>query len=205
MSDSYPLYVYSSPEEINLKTVRDKMVGSQISRLDPGTLLIERSERQLVFVYDYGSVVFVNIGEDLHSELLSQIGLISDPKKFTVESEDFADDDPGGVTMAIKADPPYDLIVTDGDLIGTKNGHDAIREIRAAGITTPIIMASANLDLVRMVQDDDSIPNKEPLRFVTKPLRSKDLLATANALLAGGDDPAPSGSTPTTKPDTPKR
>ena len=119
--------------------------------------------------------------------------------------EDLADDDLGGVTMAIKADPPYDLIVTDGDLIGTKNGHDAIREIRAAGITTPIIMASANLDLVRMVQDDDSIPNKEPLRFVTKPLRSKDLLATANALLAGGDDPAPSGSTPTTKPDTPKR
>ena len=85
---------------------------------------------------------------------------------------------------------PFDLLILDVMLPG-RNGLDVCRDIRQAGLATPILMLTARGETIDKVLGlklgaDD---------YVTKPFEMMELLARIEALLrrAGGKAPAPEG------------
>jgi two-component system, OmpR family, alkaline phosphatase synthesis response regulator PhoP len=89
---------------------------------------------------------------------------------------DFATDGIEGFEKASRV--PFDLIILDLMLPG-KNGFDVCRDIRSAGLATPILMLTARTETVEKVLGlklgaDD---------YVTKPFDSMELLARIEALL----------------------
>lgn len=89
---------------------------------------------------------------------------------------DFATDGIQGFDKAARI--PFDLIILDIMLPG-KNGLDVCRDIRSAGLSTPIILLTARTETVEKVLGlklgaDD---------YVTKPFDSMELLARIEALL----------------------
>ena len=88
-----------------------------------------------------------------------------------------------GAQKALQGD--YDLIILDVMLPG-KNGFDVCRELRKAGLLTPIIMLTARGQLVDKVLGlkigaDD---------YLTKPFEMLELLARVEALIRRGGTPA---------------
>ncbi|MEA4815973.1 MAG: response regulator transcription factor [Lachnospiraceae bacterium] len=71
----------------------------------------------------------------------------------------------------------YDIVVLDVMLPG-KNGFDIIREIRASGIKTPVLMLTARSELNDKVMGLDSGADD----YLTKPFMTKELLARLRAL-----------------------
>lgn len=89
---------------------------------------------------------------------------------------DYAEDGPGGFGKASSG--AYDLVVLDVMLPG-KNGMDLCRDLRKAGVTTPVIMLTARDQLVDKVLGlkigaDD---------YMTKPFEMLELLARIEVLL----------------------
>ena len=89
---------------------------------------------------------------------------------------DFAIDGIEGLGKATRQ--PFDLIILDVMLPG-KNGFDVCRDIRGAGLSTPILLLTARTETVEKVLGlklgaDD---------YVTKPFDSLELLARVEALL----------------------
>jgi DNA-binding response OmpR family regulator len=104
---------------------------------------------------------------------------------------DFAADGPSGERMA--ADGAFDLVLLDINLPG-KNGFDVCRDLRQAGITTPILMLTARNELVDRVLGlklgaDD---------YLAKPFETLELLARIEALLRRSQ--AETSSIPATAP-----
>lgn len=84
----------------------------------------------------------------------------------------------------------YDLIVLDV-MLPFRNGFDLCRDLRQAGVGTPVLMLTARDETVEKVLGlkigaDD---------YVTKPFDTLELLARIEALLRRAAQPAPSGST----------
>src|SRR6201993_3509269 len=99
---------------------------------------------------------------------------------------DSAGDGEEGLRKAI--DGAYDLVILDV-MLPKKNGYDVCRDIRKAGIATPIIMLTARGQIVDKVLGlkigaDD---------YVTKPFDAGELLARIEALLRRGNIPAMAG------------
>ena len=91
-------------------------------------------------------------------------------------SVDFATDGIEGLEKASRL--PFDLIILDV-MLPRKNGFDVCRDIRNAGLTTPILLLTARTETVEKVLGlklgaDD---------YVTKPFDSLELLARIEALL----------------------
>ena len=89
---------------------------------------------------------------------------------------DFATDGVEGLEKATRL--PFDLIILDV-MLPRRNGFDVCRDIRTAGLATPIVLLTARTETVEKVLGlklgaDD---------YVTKPFDSMELLARVEALL----------------------
>src|SRR5947209_9502750 len=108
---------------------------------------------------------------------------LSDRLKAEGYALDTAADGETGLRKAI--DGAYDLVVLDV-MLPKKNGYDVCRDIRKAGIATPIIMLTARGQLVDKVLGlkigaDD---------YLTKPFEVLELLARIEAHIRRGITPA---------------
>src|SRR5882724_12321497 len=124
-------------------------------------------------------ILLVEDEEDLRMTL-------SDRLKAEGYALDTAADGEEGLRKAV--DGAYDLVVLDV-MLPKKNGNDVCRDIRKAGIATPIIMLTARGQTVDKVLGlkigaDD---------YVTKPFDAVELLARIEALLRRANIPASAG------------
>lgn len=71
----------------------------------------------------------------------------------------------------------YDVVVLDV-MLPRKNGFDIIKELRSAGIKTPVLMLTAKSDLDDKVMGLDSGADD----YLTKPFMTKELLARLRAI-----------------------
>lgn len=93
----------------------------------------------------------------------------------------------GDTATARAREQPFDLIVLDVMLPGRRDGFDVCRELRHAGIRTPILLLTARS------QESDKVLGLEigADDYVTKPFSPRELRARVKALLrrAAGDTP----------------
>src|ERR1700756_3003499 len=125
-------------------------------------------------------ILLVEDEEDLRMTLTDRL-------KAEGYSLDTAADGEDGLRKAV--DGAYDLIVLDV-MLPKKNGFDVCRDIRKAGIVTPIIMLTARGQLVDKVLGlkigaDD---------YLTKPFELLELLARIEAHIRRGATPAAKGA-----------
>src|SRR5258708_4513343 len=117
-------------------------------------------------------ILLVEDEEDLRMTL-------SDRLKSEGYQAEFADDGNQGLQKAVEGN--YDLIILDL-MLPHKNGFDVCRDLRKAGMMTPIIMLTARNQLVDKVLGlkigaDD---------YLAKPFEMLELLARIEALLRRG-------------------
>ena len=82
------------------------------------------------------------------------------------------------------ATEPYDLLVLDLG-IPRMDGLDLLRRIRADGMTLPVIVVSARIEIDERVRGLEAGAND----YLTKPFDLKEFLARANGLLRGNSRP----------------
>jgi uncharacterized Rmd1/YagE family protein len=89
----YRLYCYSFDDIIDLKAVRTRLSEYESRRSEGHCLSIKIADTQFLYVFQFGSVVLLNINEDKHSELLQEVGVVSTGTRVQTLDEEFVEDD----------------------------------------------------------------------------------------------------------------
>ncbi|MEZ4754260.1 MAG: RMD1 family protein [Bdellovibrionota bacterium] len=173
MSETYTIDAYSTPVQINLKEASSYFRDLPLKRLDSGSLYIQISEKQLVFLYNYGSVVFVDIDEKQQSEILIGLSLIGDSKRLTHENDEFTED--------------YFKIVIEGQ--ETKVSFSSVQlpewNINTLSIVAGVLAQSSALDILereveKRLENSESFAKQ--LSSFRKPRRKDILLFISDGL-----------------------
>jgi DNA-binding response OmpR family regulator len=83
------------------------------------------------------------------------------------------------VIEAIQAGPPPDILLLDA-MMPRKSGIDALRELRASGVDTPVLIVSAHQDEM----DAGAPTDVEVSGYITKPIDFDQLFARIAELTA---------------------
>jgi uncharacterized Rmd1/YagE family protein len=75
---SFIIDAYSKVSSIRLKSVLEvfRRDNEEVERRDRDCVLVKFGTYQRVYFYAFGAAVFVNVGRDLHSEILAKVGFI---------------------------------------------------------------------------------------------------------------------------------
>jgi uncharacterized Rmd1/YagE family protein len=92
MEETVVVQVYSVSTTIDLKQLRSDAGGLSTKRYGQHSLCIALSEEEQFWVFRFGAVVFVNVPEERHEELLKRFGLI-EVHRACFQGEDFVEDD----------------------------------------------------------------------------------------------------------------
>lgn len=84
------------------------------------------------------------------------------------------------VIEAISTGPPPDILLLDA-MMPRKSGIDALRELRAAGVETPVLIVSAHQDEM----DAGAADAAEVSGYITKPIDFERLFACIAELTVG--------------------
>jgi two-component system OmpR family response regulator len=97
---------------------------------------------------------------------------------------DIATDGPAGQAMA--GDPAYDVLVFDR-MLPDKEGQAVVRDLREAGVSTPVLILSAKAESHQKVEGLNAGAND----YLGKPFEKDELLARVRALWHGRDRNGP--------------
>jgi len=86
----------------------------------------------------------------------------------------------GVEAVEIAASGQFDIILLDWNM-PKKSGFDALKEIRAMGMTMPIVMVTTEAEKMRIIQALQAGANN----YIVKPFKPEDLAAKIQEVLAG--------------------
>jgi two-component system chemotaxis response regulator CheY len=86
----------------------------------------------------------------------------------------------GEEAVEIAASGQFDIILLDWNM-PKKSGFEALKEIRARGMTMPILMVTTEAEKMRIIQALQAGANN----YIVKPFKPEDLAAKIQEILAG--------------------
>ena len=147
-------------------------------RLQPGAEKVREEGSSLRLAGHVLVVEDVELNQRLMAALLRRAGA----------TVDLADDGHQGMELALAAEKkgePYDLVVMDMQM-PVMDGYDAVRALRAAGFTRPILALTA----LAMTTDRERCLAAGCNDYETKPVQRERLITTCHRLIRG-EPPAP--------------